>query len=219
MWRLSCQQLSEHDELVAEKEAEIQRLKEELSRVRRSREPVSPGVHPVSSPSHTSRAHDSTSEAASDEDETGPERATKKRRGRAPPLESFTGESDDTTLNDWLPGLQRVAEWNHWSEEEILIQLAGYLRGRALQEWNLLSKDDRKSYKIAVKSLKDWLGYGSSIMAAQDFRHTVQREGEAVSYFIHHLERLFTIAYGRDDISEDTRSTLLYGQLQGGATL
>ena len=79
MWRLSCQQLSEHDELVAEKEAEIQRLKEELSRVRRSREPVSPGVHPVSPPSYTSRAHGSTSEAASDEDETGLERATKKR--------------------------------------------------------------------------------------------------------------------------------------------
>ena len=34
--------------------------------------------------------------------------------------------------------------------------------------------------------------------------------------FICHLERSFTIAYGRDDMSEDTRSTLLYGQLQEG---
>ena len=53
-------------------------------------------------------------------------------------------------------------------------------------------------------------------MAAQDFRHTVQREGEPVSDFICHLERSFTIAYGRDDMSEDSRSTLLYGQLQEG---
>ena len=213
MWRLSCQQVSDHDELVAEKEAEIQKLKDELSRARRSCESASPVVHPVSHPSHTSRVHDSTPEGTSEEDET---RVIKKRRGRAPPLESFTGESDDTTLDDWLLGLQRVAEWNHWSDEEVLIQLAGYLRGRALQEWNLLSKDERKSYKIAVKSLRDRLGYGSRIMAAQDFRHTLQKDGEAVSDLIRRLERSFSIAYGRDDMSEDTRSTFLYGQLQEG---
>ena len=36
MWSLSCQQLAENDELVAKKEMEIQRLKEELSRVTES---------------------------------------------------------------------------------------------------------------------------------------------------------------------------------------
>ena len=36
------------------------------------------------------------------------------------------------------PLLQRAADWNEWSESEIHIQLAGHLRGRALQEWNLL---------------------------------------------------------------------------------
>ena len=216
MWRLSCQQLSEHDELVAEKDAEIQKLSEELSRVRRSPDRRETSSSDVRSVFHTCRVRESASEEASDEDETGLEQAAKKRRGRAPPLESFTGESEDTTLDDWLPGLRRVADWNHWSEKEILIQLAGYLRGRALQEWNLLSKNERKSYKTAVKSLKDRLGYGSHIMAAQDFRHTAQREGEAVSDFIRRLERSFTIAYGRDNMSEDTRSTLLYGQLQEG---
>ena len=43
----------------------------------------------------------------------------------------------------WKPSLERASLWNAWSEEEQMIQLAGYLRGRALQEWNLLRPDQR----------------------------------------------------------------------------
>ena len=53
-------------------------------------------------------------------------------------------------------------------------------------------------------------------MAAQDFRHTAQDKEEKVGDFIHHLERLFRLAYGHDSISDETRSTLFYGQLQEG---
>ena len=217
MWSLSCQQLAENDELVAEKEMEIQRLKEELSRVMESagRNASPSSVKQTKPIVRFGQTQVFASGRLSDEEDETPGQTTR-RRGRAPPLESFSGENHDTTLDDWLPGLQRVAEWNYWSEEDVLIQLAGYLRGRALQEWNLLSENERSSYKTAVKSLRDRLGYGSRIMAAQDFRHTVQREGEPVSDFICRLERSFTIAYGRDDMSEDTRSTLLYGQLQKG---
>ena len=55
------------------------------------------------------------------------------RRGKAPPIDAFDGESPDVLFEDWLPALQRAAEWNSWSKEEALIQLAGHLRGRALQ--------------------------------------------------------------------------------------
>ncbi len=56
-----------------------------------------------------------------------------KRRGRAPPVDPFTGERPEERLDDWLPGLQRASQWNGWSEQELLLQLAGHLRGTALQ--------------------------------------------------------------------------------------
>jgi hypothetical protein len=65
-------------------------------------------------------------------------------RGRAPPVDQFDGESD-ILFEDWMPGLLRAAEWNDWSEHETLIQLAGHLRGRALQEWGLLTAREKKS--------------------------------------------------------------------------
>lgn len=58
------------------------------------------------------------------------------RRGKAPPVDSFTGEDVAVQLEDWLPSLERVARWNGWSPEDQLLQFAGHLRGRALQEWN-----------------------------------------------------------------------------------
>ncbi len=36
-----------------------------------------------------------------------------------------------------------VSAWYGWSEEELLLQLVGYLRGRALQEWVLLGEEDK----------------------------------------------------------------------------
>ena len=53
-------------------------------------------------------------------------------------------------------------------------------------------------------------------MAAQDFRHTSQEEDEKVGDFIRRLEQHFKRAYGRDAILTETRSTLLYGELQEG---
>lgn len=54
--------------------------------------------------------------------------------GKAPPVDSFTGEDSKVRLDDWLPSLQRAAKWNAWEPSEQLIQLAGHLRGCALQE-------------------------------------------------------------------------------------
>ena len=45
------------------------------------------------------------------------------------------------------------------------------------------------------------------MLAAQDFRHTIQREAEPVSDFVRHLERTFQIAYRRDVMSAETRDT------------
>ena len=40
------------------------------------------------------------------------------------------------------------------------MQLPGYLRNRALQEWNLLSGEDRSTYQSAVKALRAHLNPG-----------------------------------------------------------
>lgn len=85
------------------------------------------------------------------------------------------------------------------------MQLAGHLRGKALQEWNLLLEAERSTYKEAVKSLTEVLGPGSQILAAQDFRHTTQEEQETVSAFIRRLERAFRVAYGEDNLKLESR--------------
>ena len=53
-------------------------------------------------------------------------------------------------------------------------------------------------------------------MAAQDFRHVLQQSAEPVSDYIRRLERTFRRAYGREMLSEETRDTVLYGQMQEG---
>ena len=97
-----------------------------------------------------------------------------------------------------------------------MIQLAGHLKGRALQEWNLLRPDQRRTFTEATEALRLRLDSASKTIAAQDFRHLAQ---QPVRDFIRRLERTFRAAYGRDPMSLETRETLLYGQLQDGLRL
>ena len=98
----------------------------------------------------------------------------------------------------------------------MLLQLAGHLRGKALLEWNLIDLLEKQTYEEAKQALRTRLDPGGKTLAALDFRHTVQQEGEAVSEFICRIERTFQIAYGRDDMSKETKETLLHGQVQEG---
>ena len=138
------------------------------------------------------------------------------QQGKAPPIDPFTGENLEVVFNDWLMSLQRASTWNGWTEEELLIQLTGHLRGRALQEWNLLAKSEKSTYKDATRALNSRLEHGSKTLAAQDFRHLSQKEHESVSDFISRLEKTFQLAYGRDSMTIETRHTLLHSQLQEG---
>ena len=139
-----------------------------------------------------------------------------RRRGKAPPVDSFTGEDPEIRLEDWLPALQRASEWNGWSNADQLLQLAGHLRGRALQEWNLLEKSDKSSYNKAIDALRARLDPGSKALAAQDFRHSSQGKEESVADFVRRLEKLYQLAYGGDDLKAETKDALLYGQLYEG---
>ena len=62
-------------------------------------------------------------------------------------MEPFSVEDKEITFDDWLPGLERAALWNGWTNAELLLQSAGHLRGRALQEWNLLQPQKKEEYK------------------------------------------------------------------------
>jgi len=37
------------------------------------------------------------------------------QRGKAPPVEPFTGEGVDTLFEEWLPTFEWMATWNNWS--------------------------------------------------------------------------------------------------------
>lgn len=43
--------------------------------------------------------------------------SSKRRRGKAPPIDKFSGEEAHVRFEDWLPSLMRVAEWYSWSED------------------------------------------------------------------------------------------------------
>jgi len=60
---------------------------------------------------------------------------------------------------------EQAPVWNDWSEEETLMQLTRYLRNRALQQWNLFSRED---YEEAIKALHARLDPGNQLLEALD---------------------------------------------------
>ena len=144
------------------------------------------------------------------------ERPSHHRRGKAPPVEQFSGDKTDELLDDWLPTLERAGVWNAWSQEELLMQMAGHLRGRALQEWNLLTGEEKSDWDTAVVALKSRLEPRDKALAAQDFRHATQERSETVADYIRRIERAFQLAYGRDGMLRETREMILFTQLQEG---
>ena len=217
MWKINCSQVVAFDETLTAKDAELEQLTAKIAELNRrllgsaTEVDSTRAIHPppVSGPIRTGAA----SLTVPPEVRVPP---APLRRGKAPPVSEFSGEDLECQLDDWLPSLQRASVWNAWAAEERMMQLAGHLKGRALQEWNLLRPEERESFEKAVEALRSRLDPGSKAVAAQDFRHTMQRDSEPVSDFVRRLERTFRIAYGRDEMSNETRDTLLYCQLQEG---
>ena len=215
MWRQKCEQLLAHEDQQEAKDAEIRALKAELARLQVPRERVS---ERLATPVHGSAILSNTSAMTTPRGLGGEMggRSHTSRVGKAPPIDTFTGVNCDVLWVDWVPTFERAAHWNNWSEDEKLLQLAGYLRKKALQEWNLLSATQKSSFIVATEEMQNRLDPGSKALAAQDFRHTVHSPTESVSDFIRRLEQVFRRAYGKEQISTETRDTLLHGQLQGG---
>ena len=104
MWKLSCSQSREQEEQIATLEAEVERLKASKSGEASSAgSPSLPGsLSGQSSPiiPEPEMAHVSVKPT---------------RRGKAPPVDPFTGEDPAMKLEDWLPVLKKASLWNGWS--------------------------------------------------------------------------------------------------------
>ena len=228
LWRLNCDQLGEFDCLIEEKEAQVRELTGRIQQLEglSQSSPVTVSPNEVTTrvlvPTTTSQPglsvlSDSTVGDTPGTRPLGTSSDIRNRKGKAPPVDPFTGDpKGELNFDDWLPTLERAATWNQWTEEEQLLQLAGHLRGRAFREWNLMSREDRQVYSRAVKILRERVDMGQRALAAQDFRHLHQRDNETVGDFIGRLERTFQLAYGADVMAEETRQRLLQGQLQEG---
>ena len=140
LWQVSCDRPAEFDAALLAKDREIALLCQMLSG-RSPPSPVSVAEEGTSTPAHTKQPHRGLGQP-------------KTRKGKAPPVELFTGEDPEIRVDDWLPSFRRAALWNGWSSEEQLIQLAGHLKGWALQEWNLLSVDQLQTYEDATEALR-----------------------------------------------------------------
>ena len=213
-WRLRCEQMLAHDKLIEAKEGEIASLHARLAALRTQNSRAADSHLTVET-----AQQDSVNEfAVPTSRQLDTSTVQPSRKGKAPPVDLFTGESSDVLWEDWLPTLEWTATWNNWTESEKLLQLAGHLRGKAAQEWALLGTSDKATFTSATRALGGRLDRGGKALAAQEFRHTVQRSSEIVSDFILRLEQTFRRAYGRENMSAETRDTLLYGQLQEGLT-
>ena len=225
-WKQKCEMMLAHEEVLEEKEATIAALQHHQVAAESRQNTVNSGAvvnqpvptqldgTPLSRVSGISRYSMGRGSEGDTVVTSG-----QIRRGKAPPVECFSGEDADMTWDDWLATLERAATWNAWNEGEKLLQLAGYLKGKALQEWNLMEDLDKGSYNRATATLKGRMDHGSMKLAAQDFRHAAQRVRETVAEFIHHLEKTFRRAYGKEAMTTETKDALLYGQLQEGLRL
>jgi len=196
-----CEQLLAHEALIEEKDAEIATLKALWS-------------GKVSSASDVTADPDNTIAEASILSETST--VSHGCQCKDPPVDVYTGSDIELRFDDWLPTLERTAQWNNWSDYEKLMQLAGHLRGKAAHEYSLLSTEEKHLFSTAVKALQIRLDPGSCALAAQDF---VQWDKESVSDYITRLEQSFQIAYGREHLSVETTDGFLFSQLQAGLKL
>ena len=123
-WTQKCEQLLAHEALIEEKDAEIATLKALRSGKVFSASDV------IVDPANTIVDASILSEAST---------VSHGRRGKAPPVDAYTGSDPELRFDDWLPTLEQAAQWNNWSDNEKLMQLAGHLRGSSSRIWSFIN--------------------------------------------------------------------------------
>jgi len=98
---MNCGQVEEYDTMVGAKDNEIAALKAQLAEQKWQRTPSS--------------SDDDTMFIPERHTVTEKPKVKDSRRGRAPPVDLFTGEDPLVQLDDWLPGLNLASRWNSWT--------------------------------------------------------------------------------------------------------
>ena len=107
IWKLSCGQVTEFDEVLAARDAEISQLKSQLIARRGTRATSSSGT---SSIPDTVLVPTVIPDTVSVPTVTGSTTTREARRGRAPPINLFSGEDPEIHLDDWLPSLRQASQ-------------------------------------------------------------------------------------------------------------
>ena len=165
---MNCEQLDEFDKMLGDKDEQIRSQLEKIQQLEAGTHTPAADVPPTVDLATTPSTKVPATNLA--------------RRGKAPPVDPFSSDQQKCTFDDWLLRPKRTAEWNEWTQAELLLQLAGHLRGRAFQEWNLIQAEDCKDFSTAVQTLKERLNPGHHTLATQDFSHTRQEEIQTVSF-------------------------------------
>ena len=152
LWRMNCANLVEHDATLA---AKISSLQQQLSRSRgvlhatltsTDRDAMAivdpvprPGTHLNPESTTGSPAASSSHEPPGLEDthhrvDRRPMTTVPRRQGKAPPIDSFTGEDPEMRFEDWLLSLDRAAEWNQWTPPNATYGSELYKSGDCLKE-------------------------------------------------------------------------------------
>ena len=97
LWRMNCEQLGEFDKMLGDKDEQIRTLLERIALLEAGTRPPA-ALAPLPTVS-TPLTIASLAGAGS-------------RRGKAPPVDPFSGHQQELTFDDWLPTLERAAEWN-----------------------------------------------------------------------------------------------------------
>ena len=80
----------------------------------------------------------------------------------------------------------------------------------------LVDQNEKSSYISVTSALRMHIDTAGKIWAAPGFCHLSQGDKETVAELILRLECTFRIAYGRNNMSAETRDALLYRLLQEG---
>ena len=92
LWRMNCEQLDEFDKMLGDKDEQIRSLLEKIHQLEAGTHMPAAAVPPAVDLATTPSTKVPATNLA--------------RRGKAPPVDQFSGEQRDLTFDDWLPTLE-----------------------------------------------------------------------------------------------------------------
>ena len=176
-----------------------------LNQTRHPTGPIYEGVEPYPFSNTESRLNPQTSSRAQGSI------SSFRRKDKIP--DTFSGEKSD--LRDWLCHFEIVSRWNEWTEREKGCNLAGSLRGSALQVLGELPVENVEDYQSILQVLKRRFDPNEKENQWRvEFRNRKKGKDESVTEFGFALGRIANRAY--PEMSHKDREVLVIDQFVEG---